>query len=56
MMQCTSPFIATPEPVAKDIVRAVQRKRSTLYTPRFRWGIMLVIRCVPRIVFKRVTL
>jgi short-subunit dehydrogenase len=48
--------VATPEQVAKDIVRAVERKRDVLYTPRFWWGIMLVIRCVLRVVFKRVTL
>jgi short-subunit dehydrogenase len=50
------PLVATPEQVAKDIVRAVERKRDVLYTPRFWWGIMLVIRCVLRVVFKRVTL
>ncbi|WP_250476969.1 SDR family oxidoreductase [Caballeronia sp. INML1] len=50
------PLVATPEKVAKDIVRAVERKKDVLYTPWFWWGIMLIIRNVPRFVFKRASL
>ncbi|WP_250502462.1 SDR family oxidoreductase [Caballeronia sp. AZ7_KS35] len=46
------PLVATPEKVAKDIVRAVARKKDVLYTPWFWWGIMFVIRNVPRFAFK----
>ncbi|CAL8473201.1 SDR family oxidoreductase [Caballeronia sp. S22] len=50
------PLVATPEKVAKDIVRGIERKRDVLYTPWFWWGIMLIIRNVPRFVFKRASL
>ncbi|WP_250513763.1 SDR family oxidoreductase [Caballeronia sp. INDeC2] len=50
------PLVATPEKVAKDIVRAVERKKDVLYTPWFWWGIMLIIRNVPRFLFKRASL
>ncbi|WP_250523076.1 MULTISPECIES: SDR family NAD(P)-dependent oxidoreductase, partial [unclassified Caballeronia] len=50
------PLVATPEKVAKDIVRGIDRKKDVLYTPWFWWGIMLIIRNVPRFVFKRASL
>ena len=50
------PLVATPEKVAKDIVRAVERKKDVLYTPWFWWGIMLIIRNVPGFLFKRASL
>lgn len=50
------PLVATPEKVAKDIVRAVERRKDVLYTPWFWWGIMLIIRNVPRFLFKRASL
>jgi len=50
------PLVATPEMVAKDIVRGIDRKKDVLYTPWFWWGIMLIIRNVPRFVFKRASL
>ena len=50
------PLVATPEKVAKDIVRGIERKKDVLYTPWFWWGIMLIIRNVPRFVFKRASL
>ncbi len=51
-----SPLVASPERVARDIVRAIARRKDTLYTPWFWSGIMLVIRSLPRFVFKRVSL
>jgi decaprenylphospho-beta-D-erythro-pentofuranosid-2-ulose 2-reductase len=50
------PLVATPEKVAKDIVRAVARKKDVIYTPWFWWGIMFIIRNVPSFVFKRASL
>lgn len=47
------PLVATPERVARDIVRAVERRANVLYTPGFWALIMLVIKCVPGVVFKR---
>lgn len=50
------PLVASPARVAADIDRAIARGKDSLYTPWFWGGIMLVIRLVPRFVFKRVTL
>lgn len=47
------PLWARPERVARDIVRAVERRRAVLYTPWFWRWIMLVVRCLPRFVFHR---
>ncbi|WP_321884375.1 SDR family oxidoreductase [Paraburkholderia bannensis] len=50
------PLVASPERVARDIVHAIAKRKDTLYTPWFWSGIMLVIRSLPRFVFKRVSL
>jgi decaprenylphospho-beta-D-erythro-pentofuranosid-2-ulose 2-reductase len=44
---------ATPQRVAQDILRAMDRGRSVLYTPWFWRWIMLIIRHVPEAVFVR---
>jgi short-subunit dehydrogenase len=44
---------ATPAKVAHDILRAVERRRSVLYTPWFWWLIMTVIRVLPERIFLR---
>jgi decaprenylphospho-beta-D-erythro-pentofuranosid-2-ulose 2-reductase len=49
-------LVATPERVATDIVRAVERGKDSLYTPWFWAQIMFVIRSVPGFVFKRISL
>jgi short-subunit dehydrogenase len=49
-------LIATPEQVAGDIVRAVEKKKNSIYTPAFWAGIMLIIRSIPTAVFKRFSL
>ena len=46
----------TPDKVAKGIVKAVQRKQDVVYLPFFWQWIMLVIRCVPEKIFKRLSL
>jgi decaprenylphospho-beta-D-erythro-pentofuranosid-2-ulose 2-reductase len=46
-------IVASPERVAKDIVRAVRRNASTLYTPWFWRPIMFVIRALPAAVLRR---
>jgi decaprenylphospho-beta-D-erythro-pentofuranosid-2-ulose 2-reductase len=48
-----SPLLASPEKVARDIERAVRRRRDVLYTPWFWRFIMLVIRTIPEPIFKR---
>ena len=50
------PLVASPDRVASDIVRAIERGKDALYTPWFWSGIMLIIRSLPEFVFKRVSL
>lgn len=47
------PLWATPERVAKDIVRAIAKKKAVLYTPFFWKYIMLIIKNVPECIFKK---
>ena len=49
----TSRLTAAPERVARDIVKAIRRRRNVVYTPWFWRWIMLVIRMIPEFVFKR---
>jgi decaprenylphospho-beta-D-erythro-pentofuranosid-2-ulose 2-reductase len=55
-MALPGPLVATPEHVARDILQAVARGKDSLYTPWFWSVIMLVIRSLPRAIFKRVSL
>jgi short-subunit dehydrogenase len=50
------PLVASPEKVGDDIVRAIDRQKDVLYTPWFWSIIMLIIRSVPRFIFKRTSL
>ncbi|EEE06192.1 short chain dehydrogenase [Burkholderia multivorans CGD2M] len=50
------PLVVTPEKVASDIVKAIERRSDVLYTPWFWTPIMLIIRTVPRFLFKRASL
>jgi short-subunit dehydrogenase len=45
-----------PQAVARDIVRAIDRRRDVLYTPWFWRLIMLAIRAIPERLFKRLSL
>ncbi len=48
-------WVASPEQVARDIVRAMRRRRQVVYTPaRWRW-VMLVIQHIPSFVFRRLS-
>ena len=51
-----SPLVASRERVARDIDRALRRRRNVIYTPWHWWGIMTIIRSVPEFVFKRLRL
>ena len=44
---------ATPERVARDIQRAISKRRDVVYTPWFWNLIMLIIRWIPAVIFKR---
>jgi decaprenylphospho-beta-D-erythro-pentofuranosid-2-ulose 2-reductase len=50
------PLWATPEKIARGIVRAMDRKRDVVYLPGFWRLIMLVICSVPERVFKKLKL
>lgn len=47
------PLWAQPEAVAKDIVKAIEKKKDVLYTPFFWRYIMLIIRNIPECIFKK---
>jgi len=47
------PLWASPERVAEDIVRAMEKGRSVIYTPWFWRWIMLIIRLIPERLFVR---
>lgn len=47
------PLWASPERVAKDIVRAMAKGKSVIYTPWWWRWIMLVIRLIPEPIFAR---
>ncbi|HLJ78176.1 MAG TPA: SDR family oxidoreductase [Acidobacteriaceae bacterium] len=50
------PLFAQPAKVARDIVTAIQRRKSVLYTPRF-WGlIMFAVRNAPARLFHKTNL
>jgi len=47
---------AKPEKVSKGIVVACDKKNDDAYVPGFWWGIMLAIRVIPEVIFRRVKL
>ena len=49
-------LVATPEQVAKDVVRGIEKNRGVVYTPFFWAGIMWIIRSIPDFVFRRLSL
>lgn len=49
-------LLASPAAVARRIVRGIERGAATLYVPGFWAALMLIIRCIPQPVFKRLSL
>ena len=49
------PFAGEAERVATDVVRAIDRRSTVLYTPRMWALVMLVIRWLPRFVMRRIS-
>lgn len=47
---------AEPKEVAKSIVKAIEKKKDTLYTPSFWQLIMAIIKKIPEPIFKRLSL
>lgn len=52
----SSPLLASPERVARDIERAIDRRRDVLYTPWYWRWIMLAVRMIPEPIFKRLNI
>ncbi len=48
-----SPLVATPDRVARDVLRALRRGRFTLYTPWFWRPVLFVVRLLPERLFVR---
>ncbi|MEO1239094.1 MAG: SDR family NAD(P)-dependent oxidoreductase, partial [Pseudomonadota bacterium] len=48
-------LVASPEKVAHDILRAVDKRRNVIYTPFFWWGIMSIIKSIPEPIFKKLS-
>lgn len=49
-------LVAAPDQVARDILRAVEKQKNTLYTPFFWRYIMLIIRNIPEPIFKKLSI
>lgn len=48
------PFAGEPDQVARDVIRAMDRKRALIYTPRIWALVMMVIRALPRFVMRKI--
>ncbi len=55
-MRTPAPLTATPEQVADDVFAALYKRRDVIYTLWFWRYIMLIIRSLPEILFKRLSL
>ena len=49
-------LVASPQRVAADILKAVEKRRNVIYTPFFWRYIMLIIRAIPEFLFKRLSI
>jgi short-subunit dehydrogenase len=48
------PFAGEPEGVARDVLRAIERRKPLIYTPAIWALVMLIIRWLPRFVMRRI--
>jgi short-subunit dehydrogenase len=48
------PFAGEPDQVARDVVKAIDKKKAVLYTPGMWALVMLVIRWLPRFVMRKI--
>ena len=53
LVPSASPLLARPETVARDVLSALSRNRSVVYTPWFWRPIMAILRALPATVFRR---
>ena len=47
---------STPDKIAPIIVNAIERKKDTIYVPWFWQFIILIIKSIPEVIFKRLKL
>lgn len=50
------PLFAQPAQVAKSIIRAIDKRKDVIYAPPFWAVIMLVVRSIPRRIFKKMNM
>lgn len=48
------PFAGEPDGVARDVLRAIDRAKPVLYTPRIWALVMTIIRTLPRLIMRKV--
>jgi short-subunit dehydrogenase len=53
LVASSSPLLARPETVARDVLSALSRNRTVVYTPWFWRPIMAVLRALPATIFRR---
>lgn len=56
LLDPASPLVASPDRVARDVRRALDRRRDVVYTPWFWRPIMATLRALPGPVFRRLPL
>jgi short-subunit dehydrogenase len=49
-------LFASPEKVARDILRAIEKRKCVVYTPWFWRWIMFVIKSIPETIFRKLKL
>ncbi len=50
------PLFASADTVGKQIHEAIQGQKDVVYVPWFWWGIMMMIKGIPEMIFKRLSL
>lgn len=47
---------ASPDDIAKGIMKAIEKAKNEVYLPSFWWLIMLIIKSIPEFIFKKLSL
>ena len=47
-------LISTPEKISRDIIKAITKKQNIIYTPKYWYVIMFIIRVIPEFIFKKI--
>lgn len=49
-------LVASPDDIAKGILKALDKQKNIVYLPGFWWGIMTIIKSIPEFIFKKMKL